>query len=257
MVTLVEQSVQLAWRQEAAEIDFGLFVRPFTATSWVCTFLLAFLALLWDGLPLDRCGAVLSVEVASATGGLFFLLITSFYDGALTMFFAVPSVVQFRDVKEAIGAEPEWKFIFHKPNFFYISVPAQTDPVYAEYWAEAKNKMDELTYGLTKEGLQMLQATPRVRLNLCQGPSLISFFFSLIRTYTARHALRIRPPRRQPPEAPRTLRRPLLLPEALEPPSGNPPPEELAADAAHPPERQPRQGHGTGPQAEGQVGGDA
>ncbi len=180
MVTLVEQSVQLAWRQEAAEIDFGLFVRPFTATSWVCTFLLAFLALLWDGLPLDRCGAVLSVEVASATGGLFFLLITSFYDGALTMFFAVPSVVQFRDVKEAIGAEPEWKFIFHKPNFFYISVPAQTDPVYAEYWAEAKNKMDELTYGLTKEGLQMLQATPRVRLNLCQGPSLISFFSLII-----------------------------------------------------------------------------
>ena len=44
------------------------------------------------------------------------LLIISYYDGALTMFFIAESTIPFLTIRDVLKVFPEWKLVFHEPS---------------------------------------------------------------------------------------------------------------------------------------------
>jgi hypothetical protein len=99
-----------------AEIDFGLFLRPFTTHSWIA--ILAVLFCLF--LPFIMSRTVLKVQDAedlAATRILafiswtFMLLVNSYYGGALTMFFTSAAALPFTTVAEGLKMYPDWKMV--------------------------------------------------------------------------------------------------------------------------------------------------
>ena len=98
-----------------ATVDMELFLRPFTALAWLG--ILGFCAAVWmiESLLLSfDMGSVSTRQILSITAWSFFLLVNSFYGGALTMFFTTSDPIPFQTVQEVIQAYPEWKLILRQ-----------------------------------------------------------------------------------------------------------------------------------------------
>ena len=68
--------------------------------------------------------------IASATGGIFFVLLHAYYRGALTMFFATELQIPFNSVEEVMKAYPDWKLKFMSGNdvfFQYKAIQVSSD----------------------------------------------------------------------------------------------------------------------------------
>ena len=107
----VQQELVLIAIEQMPNVDFGLFIRPFSQRVWfsiVC--ILAVIAtFLFSKLSDDFSHAR---HICTLTVMLLFVLLQSFFGGALTMFFASEHPVPFNDVRGAMKAYPDWRLHF-------------------------------------------------------------------------------------------------------------------------------------------------
>ena len=97
-------------------IDFGLFLRPFTTSAWrgivgvlLVTYLTSFVIKSRDSDETPTYQQILAM-----TTWLFFVLLNSFYGGAMTMFFANDITLPFENIRDVIQAYPEWELLLLK-----------------------------------------------------------------------------------------------------------------------------------------------
>ena len=145
----------LVFSPQMPDIDFGLFARPLTASSWrgvVGVVLVIFLA----NIILYHRGSEESLEqrILAISTGLFFVLLNSFYGGAMTMFFANDITLPFENIHGAIQAYPEWKLLMMQGmESFYQG----DDPDNIAFMERVNLHPKDMTFDTIENGIERLR----------------------------------------------------------------------------------------------------
>ena len=136
-IPITKDSMVLASRLESTSFDLTFFLRPFTHDTWVCIcsmivsvtiILLIPTKIIKNPSSNDSFKNIVELSLWS-----FFLLLNSYYSGAMTMFFANENGLPFQNVRDVM--QSSWKLKFFDGNEIYFRVPANNgDPDYVEYW---------------------------------------------------------------------------------------------------------------------------
>ena len=100
---------------QPAEVDIGLFIRPFRDDVWTAIMIMSTLIITVILVPY---GLIQYFEytngfmIAQISGWFFFVLLNAFYGGALTMFFSSEITIPFENMKDVIRAYPDWNLIY-------------------------------------------------------------------------------------------------------------------------------------------------
>ncbi len=117
--TSLSDYLLLALTPQPAKVDTALFTRPFTENSWqAITGMTCFIAviILSPRFILTHFEETTSFQIASTTSWYFFVLLNTFYGGALTMFFTNEVSIPFEDIKDVMRAYDEWNLIMMAGN---------------------------------------------------------------------------------------------------------------------------------------------
>ena len=99
------------------QVDFGLFVRPFSKCAWAITLSIVVVYFGMSMSSLRGCTyfptKTESSKISHIVFWLFFVLVHSFYSGAMTMFFTSATSMPFQTVEEGLLAQSSWKMVYH------------------------------------------------------------------------------------------------------------------------------------------------
>lgn len=122
-------------------VDATLFLRPFTWESWkaIAGLLLVLLSMVLLFWALETYKIVQtqleSYRIGALAGWVFFILVNTFFSGALTMFFTSAPRIPFNSMRQGLLLYPEWKMIINKPSLVNIKSQVEYgDPIMAKYW---------------------------------------------------------------------------------------------------------------------------
>ena len=169
----------LALTPQAAELDFGLFIRPFQEEAWywvlgLSTFIIIIIMVV-PYLFLSYYTHTKGFRLASVFSWIFFLLINAFYGGALTMFFIGEITLPFNSIEDVMMSYPDWNLKFKDGNDFFFKVKAKAgDPLYSEFWERVTSNWEEYTYQNLEEGLNLIK-NERAVIHVGEG-TLKSYF---------------------------------------------------------------------------------
>ena len=147
----------LVMRLRKPDVDYGLFMRPFQTGPWyaigisVATILAIFFVLNFKD---DKGEVVNGRRAIKLVGGFFLILLSSYYCGALTMYFTSSPVPPFQTIKDVLEAHPEWT-LKHRRNT-HIMFSTNPDPVFAAYWNSIKDELEKYAFVTTKEAIDDL-----------------------------------------------------------------------------------------------------
>ena len=163
-VPVTKDFMALSLLHGSTSFDVTFFLRPFTRNTWWCICgMTSFVCLLLILLP--RCSRPLSntsfYNVIELTAFIFFLLINSYYSGALTMFFANKDSLPFQNIREVL--QSDWKLLFMNGNEVYFETPAKEgDKDYAAYWKQVKANPGVYNVSGIKDGLESLSTSKTI-----------------------------------------------------------------------------------------------
>ena len=140
--------------------DFSLFTRCFTNTSWVaisCTLIIVVLLTF-----VQKCVAPDDHKNAdwmfTFTIWLFFLLIHSFYSGALTNFFIGTTEIGFSTRNDVFREYPRWKYLLKKDAEMRIyDKVLQGDMDHIEFWERWNKDKAGNSFANEKEGFEKIK----------------------------------------------------------------------------------------------------
>jgi hypothetical protein len=146
------------------QIDFGLFVRPFSPESWLA--ITSLIAIISTCLCMTQYVVhTYYVPFTEDTNGqkimetilwFFFVLLYAFYGGAMTMFFTNAKQINFQDTVDVIRAYPDWKLVIMIGAKSKIALKATHDPDYANFWARIESSPEETTFYSIEQGLNRI-----------------------------------------------------------------------------------------------------
>ena len=110
--TLGTQVKFLVTTPQEPNIDFGLLVRPLTNSAWrgiVGVLLVTYLATIV--IKSNGSEDTTYKRMLAISTWIFFVLLNSFYGGAMTMFFANEVTLPFENIRDVLQAYPEWDLL--------------------------------------------------------------------------------------------------------------------------------------------------
>jgi hypothetical protein len=146
---IISMKSVLLWSPKNPEIDFGLFIRPFTDDAWVAIFCMAavvVVCILFTYRVLPNTEHTNGHLIIVTTLWYFFLLLHTFYGGALTMFFTTTVTIPHEGIIDVMRAYPDWKLMFNSGTDVLFALPAKYDSDYAKYWARVLSNPEETKY---------------------------------------------------------------------------------------------------------------
>lgn len=174
--TITSSPVVIVTNIQRHPFDVYLFTRPFRRSAWLVT---TFLVILTVGIVrfakwLQPEGSD-SVRIAVLSSWLFFVLISAFFSGAMTMFFSSTPKIPFTTVEEGIQRYPTWKLLVLTGLEVDIYQEAERGKkIYQEYWDLMQNSKGELRVSDTEEGVNRLLDAGNVLLTIrAQLPEFI------------------------------------------------------------------------------------
>ena len=168
-VSFVSDRTILTLKPQAANLDLWLFTRPFRNEVWgvigliTVVLIVIFVAPYYISKKLTTTSGHRMIE---SIGWLFFLLISVYYDGALTMFFSTEVSISFNTIRDVIRAYDDWKLMMMSGNeVHFIYYVQDGDPDFVEFWDRKLNKPEETMYDSPEQGIEIMQ-TDRVVLHI-------------------------------------------------------------------------------------------
>jgi hypothetical protein len=134
LVTIITTNNVIVWTQTNQEIDYCLFVRPFSPASWVAILLMTIIAttcIFITQYVIPNADCTNAQHIMVTTLFIFYVLLSAYHGGAMTMFFTSSTHNIFEDVVDVIRAYPEWKFMFLSGYESDFALKATFDPDYA------------------------------------------------------------------------------------------------------------------------------
>jgi hypothetical protein len=151
----------LALTPQAAELDFGLFIRPFQDEAWLLVLASIMMIVITVVVPyslLSYYEHTESFKLVSLFSWLFFLLINAYYCGALTMFFIGDLTLPFNSIEDVMRSYPDWNLKYRVGNDIFWKVKAKAgDPLYSEFWERVTSNQEEYTFHNLEEGLNLIK----------------------------------------------------------------------------------------------------
>ena len=95
-------------------VDMELFLRPFTENSWKVILLTCVAFAFFISIPIIFGfgeAESTSLRIIKAAIWIFFVLISAYYGGALTMFFSTEVKLSFESLYDVLDAYPDWTLI--------------------------------------------------------------------------------------------------------------------------------------------------
>ena len=140
-------------------IDFGLFIRPLTASSWKgivgVTLIIISISLIIKSEGLDEA---IHHKIFTITAWLFFLLLNAYYGGAMTMFFANDITLPFKNIRDVMRTYPEWKLLMMQgTEISYVPYVEMGDPDYGAFMDRVSSNPEDLTFNTMEEGIARLR----------------------------------------------------------------------------------------------------
>ena len=125
------------------DLDFTLFMRPFSDNSWIVSGIITIgsccVVLCYQLPSMEKYRRGDAIRIVIFIIWTFFLLLNVFYGGALTMFFTIKSAPPFTTVQQGLG-NSEWKMIMVHGTEIWIQPRAEgnnPDPVFERWWLTA------------------------------------------------------------------------------------------------------------------------
>ena len=160
-VSVHPSSYVLALTPQPAEVDFGLFIRPFQEEAWLLISCFVIMILTTIVLPyslLTYYDHTEGFKLTSLTSWLFFVIINAYYGGALTMFFTSELTLPFNSIEDVMRSYPDWNLKFLNGNEPHFIIKAKSgDPLYSEFWKRVTIRREEQTFQNLEEGLNMIK----------------------------------------------------------------------------------------------------
>lgn len=143
--SMYSREIILVIKANQVSLDFTLFIRPFTISSWLLIIgVLVTLAIILYAFR-NMKNAVLSRRVIVMSGWMFFVLLNSFYGGALTMFFSSAPKAPFQTISEGLRSFPDWQLLQIQGDEVLIQPLAEAGiPEFKNYWENVIVKNPEL-----------------------------------------------------------------------------------------------------------------
>jgi hypothetical protein len=85
---------------------------------------------------------------------IFYVMLSAFYGGAMTMFFTSTAQINLNNIVEVIRAYPDWNLVFLKGNGAKFALKATYDPDYANFWDRALASPADTTFNSIESGLR-------------------------------------------------------------------------------------------------------
>ena len=168
-VSFVSDRTILTLIPQAASLDLWLFTRPFRNEVWGVIGLITVVIIIIFVAPYyisKRLTTTSGHRMIESIGWLFFLLISVYYDGALTMFFSTEVSISFNTIRDVIRAYDDWKLMMMDGNeVHFIYYVQDGDPDFVAFWDRKLNKPEETMYGSPEQGIEIMQ-TDRVVLHI-------------------------------------------------------------------------------------------
>ncbi len=161
--TVILQKSRLAYNFRETAVDFTLLLRPFALSAWLLVLASLSLTLLTVAFTKKWSPRIESdsLKAVMASGWAFFLLLNTFYGGALTMFLTSSTYVPFRTLEEGAKLHPTWKYLHLKEtdlrllNYLRsdggIGLPKLLDRVLSEPDRYVVGSIEETLLRLSKE----------------------------------------------------------------------------------------------------------
>ena len=151
----------LALTPKPADVDLGLFVRPFQYEAWQGVFVVFIVIVAIILLPygfISYYEQTNSFKITIFWSWLFFVVINAYYSGALTMFFSSKPTLPFNSIEDVMRAYPDWELKMMHGNDVHFQYKALAgDPLYSAFWDRVVNKREETVFENVKEGLDKIQ----------------------------------------------------------------------------------------------------
>ena len=168
----------LALTPQTAELDFGLFIRPFQDEAWLLVLASVIMIVIIITVPYSLLNYYENTEgfkLVSLISWLFVLLINAYYSGALTMFFIGELTLPFNSIEDVMRSYPDWNLNMRVGNDIHFKVKAEAgNPLYSEFWERVVNMPDEHIFQNLEEGLNLIE-NERVVIHIGEG-ALKSYF---------------------------------------------------------------------------------
>ena len=168
----------LALTPQTAELDFGLFIRPFQDEAWLLVLASVIMIVIIITVPYSLLNYYENTEgfkLVSLISWLFVLLINAYYSGALTMFFIGELTLPFNSIEDVMRSYPDWNLNMRVGNDIHFKVKAEAgNPLYSEFWERVVNMPDEHIFQNLEEGLNLIE-NDRVVIHIGEG-ALKSYF---------------------------------------------------------------------------------
>ena len=146
-----------------SKYDSSLYKRPFRNEVWYVIFLgnvvmVVFLIISWtfSHLKFGRRKTNTSFRLVKSIYWMTWLLVISYYGGALKMFFTTEITVPFETQRQCMEAYPDWNMMFRKGNEKLFLRRTSFDTLYKEFWERAEDDPDLVTYSSTGEGIKLI-----------------------------------------------------------------------------------------------------
>ena len=160
-VSMGGKAFVLALTPQPAELDFGLFIRPFQEEAWLLVLAFVLMISIIVAVPYSLFNYYEHTESFKLTAlfsWLFFVIINAYYGGALTMFFTSELTLPFNSIEDVLRSYPDWNLKFKDGDDRSFIVKAKSgDPLYAEFWERVTSNREEYTFQNLEEGLDMIK----------------------------------------------------------------------------------------------------
>ena len=177
-VSVHPSSYVLALTPQPAEVDFGLFIRPFQEEAWLlisCFIIMILTTIVVPYSLLTYYDHTEGFKLTSLTSWLFFVIINAYYGGALTMFFTSELTLPFNSIEDVMRSYPDWNLKYRVGNDIFWKVKAKAgDPLYSEFWERVASNQEEYTFQNLEDGLNLIK-NERSVIHIGEG-DLKSFF---------------------------------------------------------------------------------
>jgi len=141
-------------------IDLTLFLRPFTNVSWIviwCSLGVLFAILAVPQFVIPQFHLEQAELVLSTTAWYFFVLMNTYYGGALTMFFATEDSVTFHSELDVVRAYPQFKLLVDEVTIApYVLNANAGDEDWMKFKQRWEKKPEEVFYNGLANGVEKL-----------------------------------------------------------------------------------------------------
>ncbi len=127
-VSTYSDEMVLVLAAQSLHLDTGTLVRPFTSPAWfttvgfVATFALFCLFLKWTQPKVQESDGF---KIMTISIWYFYVLVSAYYSGALTMFFLAEDPIPFTSIRDVVKAYPEWNLIVREGECNLLSLSCQ------------------------------------------------------------------------------------------------------------------------------------